>query len=219
MVFALRPQSSPYPYLDPIYTFQTPDYYAHPYSDLIMDKSGALYGTQSGSVTRSITGVFKLVRDGAGMWQKTIIFRIPPFVGLSGLVADSSGNLYFMSDNGEVYRVSPAAGGTGWTGTVLATIPGGDFNVTAASLVLDAHGALYGTTANGGDHGYGTAFKLTPPASGQTDWTATTLHSFAGGHDGAEPRSPLLAGTDGVLYGTTLRGGAFDFGTVFKLTP
>ena len=46
----------------------------------------------------------------------------------------------------------------------------------------------------------------------------TTLHSFAGG-DGA---SPLFAGlvqaTDGNFYGTTVAGGAYNSGTVFKIS-
>jgi uncharacterized repeat protein (TIGR03803 family) len=44
------------------------------------------------------------------------------------------------------------------------------------------------------------------------------LHNFGSGNDGAVPTSGLIADTAGNLYGTTWRGGAYDFGTVFKLT-
>ncbi len=33
----------------------------------------------------------------------------------------------------------------------------------------------------------------------------------------AQPYGTLLQGSDGCFYGTTLRGGAFNVGTVFKL--
>ncbi len=45
------------------------------------------------------------------------------------------------------------------------------------------------------------------------------LHTFKGGHDGAEPYSELLL-DGGVLYGTTYRGGdRDDGGTVYTVTP
>jgi len=49
--------------------------------------------------------------------------------------------------------------------------------------------------------------------------TFATLVSF-NGSDGAEPVSvSLVQGTDGNLYGTTLAGGAYKEGTVFRVTP
>jgi uncharacterized repeat protein (TIGR03803 family) len=50
--------------------------------------------------------------------------------------------------------------------------------------------------------------------------TETVRHSFANSPDGANPRyvTPVLD-TNGNLYGTTNYGGAFGFGTVFKVTP
>src|SRR2546430_2115439 len=57
--------------------------------------------------------------------------------------------------------------------------------------------------------------------------TLTTLHSFTGGRDGANPIGALALGSDGNVYGTTLQGGISppDFvcplgcGTVFRITP
>jgi uncharacterized repeat protein (TIGR03803 family) len=50
--------------------------------------------------------------------------------------------------------------------------------------------------------------------------TLTTLHSF-GGVDGADPLAPLIQGTDGNIYGTTVYGGInqISYGTVFNITP
>jgi hypothetical protein len=60
-----------------------------------------------------------------------------------------------------------------------------------AGLIADKKGALYGTTNRGGSGGFflgfGTVFKLTPPANGQTAWTETALYSFKGGSEALTP--------------------------------
>jgi hypothetical protein len=48
--------------------------------------------------------------------------------------------------------------------------------------------------------------------------TPTTLYSFKGSPDGADPKGGLVIGTDGALYGTTFAGGTYVLGTVFVLT-
>ena len=45
----------------------------------------------------------------------------------------------------------------------------------------------------------------------------TTLWNFGG--FAASPDTPLVQGTDGNFYGVTFRGGTYDWGTVFKVTP
>ena len=85
-----------------------------------------------------------------------------------------------------------------------------------ASLVMDSSGNLYGTTLNGGTHGFGAAFKLTPAAGG--GWTETTLHSF-NDKDGFYPLANLILDGAGNLYGTTKAGGTIGAGTVFEITP
>jgi len=106
-----------------------------------------------------------------------------------------------------------------------------------AGVIVDRQGVLYGTTSGGGSyggiagHGFGTVYKLVPPAKGQTAWAETVLYSFKGGsespkggNDGAFPGG-LIADKQGALYGTTSGGGSnggiagYGFGTVFKLTP
>lgn len=51
-------------------------------------------------------------------------------------------------------------------------------------------------------------------------WGEAVLYSFTGQPDGSNPQqSNLILDATGSLYGTTLQGGAANFGTVFKLTP
>ena len=85
----------------------------------------------------------------------------------------------------------------------------------SGGLIFDAAGNLYGTTDLGA-HGYGVVFKLKPNPDGT--WTETTLHSFSG-PDGAYPWAGLTLDAAGNLNGTTLQGGAYGYGTVFKLKP
>ncbi len=87
-----------------------------------------------------------------------------------------------------------------------------------AGLVQGRDGFFYGTTSSGGpiDPGYGsqlgTVFKIS--ANG----ALTTLYSFTGGNDGAQPYAALVQGSDGNFYGTTYAGGTNNLGTVFKIS-
>jgi len=82
-----------------------------------------------------------------------------------------------------------------------------------AALVQGSDGEFYGTTAPvATNDGYGTVFKIT------TEGVLTTLYSFTGGDDGADPLASLVLGRDGNFYGTTYGGGMYSNGTVFKIT-
>ena len=110
-----------------------------------------------------------------------------------------------------------AQGGTGCT----------DGASPVAGLVQDSDGNFYGTTENGGANGGGTVFKVTPSGALTTLYSFCSLSSCA---DGANPSAPLVLGSDGSFYGTTVWGGAnalclnsasqfVGCGTVFKVTP
>jgi uncharacterized repeat protein (TIGR03803 family) len=97
-----------------------------------------------------------------------------------------------------------------------------DGNGPEAGVIRDSAGNLYGTTTEGGAHGWGLVFKLTHQGAG---WTLVPLYSFPDPYDvggnGAEPYAPVIFGSDGSLYGTTQYAGyqSLCCGTVFKLTP
>jgi uncharacterized repeat protein (TIGR03803 family) len=149
----------------------------------------------------------------------------------ANLVADTTGDLYGTTGGGGSSANCNLGSGCGtifeltqqvgvWTETVLYSFQGvstGDGSGPQAGLVLKT-GALYGTTSSGGAYGYGTAFKLTPPAQPGGAWTESVLYSFKGGTDGSYPASGVIF--DGTsLVGTTPLGGSSNFGTVFELTP
>lgn len=92
--------------------------------------------------------------------------------------------------------------------------PDGQFSY--APLIFDSAGNLYGTTSGGGSHGGGTAFKLTPNGSG--GWTEAALYNFGSSSvDASEPNGGLIFDSAGNLYGTTVYGGTYGYGTVFEL--
>ena len=57
------------------------------------------------------------------------------------------------------------------------------------------------------------------PDRARTTTTERVLYSFTGGTDGGDPATSLNFDSRGNLYGTTVVGGAYGCGTVFKLTP
>jgi len=81
-----------------------------------------------------------------------------------------------------------------------------------AGVIIDSAGNLYGTTQTGGAYGLGTVFKITGAG------TETILHSFgASATDGQTPRARVTLDSAGNVYGATLKGGANQIGTVFKI--
>jgi uncharacterized repeat protein (TIGR03803 family) len=130
---------------------------------------------------------------------------------------DKNGNLYGTtsgtggSNAGTVFKLAPDG-----TETVLHSFGVNDGAYPYGSLIMDAKGTLYGTAILGGTGGMGTAFKVTIQGKGTSK--LSVLHAFSGS-DGAQPYAGLIMDSAGNLYGTTYSGGAFNAGTVFKLTP
>ncbi len=85
-------------------------------------------------------------------------------------------------------------------------------NPGAALFLADGGKYLYGTSDAGGTYGYGTVFEITvgPPV------TEKVLYSFTGGVDGSVPTNNVKL-VKGSLYGTTYKGGANGYGTVFRV--
>jgi uncharacterized repeat protein (TIGR03803 family) len=201
---------------------------------LTFDQSGNLYGTMS-------TEVFRLTPDSNGHWKYATLCSFPPGnkggqLVHSGLASDASGDLYGVTQTdgvtpnggaGTVFKVTRGSNGAAWTCSTLFGFTWANGATPRAELVLDQSGNIYGTTEQGGASwaarpspfvGAGTVFKLAP--NGKGEWTETVLHSFNHRNgDGIAPHSRLIFDKAGNLYGTTVGGGAYRCGTVFKLTP
>jgi len=203
---------------------------SYPEAGLVFDQAGNLYGTTVGGGAGMDGTVFELEPNSDGSWTERVLHS---FTGSDdgafpycAPIFDVDGNLYGTtlrgggSDRctegcGIAFKLSPGADGN-WTETVLHRFGADGADVPGPGLVLDATGSLYGT-AGGGLDGYGKVFKLRPDSDGS--WTQIVLYNFTGGVDGQYPNSTPIFDATGDLYGTTVRGGTHDDGTVFKLGP
>ena len=207
----------------------------NPFPGLIFDSAGNLYGTTWGGNVSYCNDagcgtVFKLTPNADGSWKESVLHTFCSFKNChdgehpyAGLIFDTAGNLYGTTNwggayngNGNVFKLTPNANGT-WTETVLHQFTGGkDGGVPMAGVVFDTTGNLYGTTTEGGAHGYGVVFKLTPNLNG--GWHETVLHDFLD-HPGAYPWAAPIFDAAGNLYGTTYGDGTTTHGSVFEITP
>jgi uncharacterized repeat protein (TIGR03803 family) len=97
--------------------------------------------------------------------------------------------------------------------SVVHAFTGADGSLSSSTLTRGADFNFYGTTEAGGASNLGTVFRMTPAG------VLTVLHSFPGAPGGSAPRAGLVLARDGNFYGTTGVGGAFNLGTVFRMTP
>jgi uncharacterized repeat protein (TIGR03803 family) len=194
-----------------------------PWSGLILDAAGNLYGTTEGGGTHSHGTVFELTPKTGGGWTEKVLHSFVAGDGSypeAGLIFDAAGKLYSTTISGgtynlgTVFELAPKAGG-GWTEMVLHSFVAADGFWPFAGVIFDAAGDLYGTAEQGGATSRGTVFELKPKVGG--GWTEQVLNSFAGPID-EYPWAGLIFDAAGNLYGTTSGFGDFA-GTVFELTP
>jgi uncharacterized repeat protein (TIGR03803 family) len=193
---------------------------AQPYGGLVA-VNGTLYGTTYAGGTYGYGTVYAISHSG----EKTIYsFRGDSTDGaypIAGLV-NVNGTLYgttFLGGSccGVVFRVT-----TNGTETVLHDFKGGAHDGAGPQAgLINVNGTLYGTTRYGGpgacsyttigEFGCGTAYSIT------TSGLETVLHEFGSASDGIEPCSPPTY-ADGMLYGTTAKGGSSDDGVVYSMS-
>jgi uncharacterized repeat protein (TIGR03803 family) len=207
-----------------------------PFGAPVFDKAGNLYGTAPGAGHFGYGTVFKLTPSPDDQWTYDVIHQFadkPAWGPWVGLFPDAAGNLYGTTRNdwqsgqgcsnpplecGTVYKMTPAPDGK-WTFKVIHRFSGGKHGADPGTegLVSDSEGTLYGGTEKQGAYGHGLVFKLTPTPDGK--WSYRILHQFHGQTDGGNPIGRLVRNEAGNVYGTTIFGGAYGQGVVFKLTP
>jgi hypothetical protein len=115
---------------------------------------------------------------------------------------------------GTVFEIAKTAHGYASIPTTLVSFNGTDGSSPYGSLIADARGDLFGTTAFGGANGTttnepfsgdGTVFEIAKTAHGYA--STTTLVNFNGAN-GRIPFGSLIADRHGDLFGTTALGGA-----------
>jgi len=196
----------------------------YPYSRLLQTSDGNFWGTTTGQENgNGAASLYKMTPDGS----VTFLTELggPSF---GALIQGTDGNIYGTTvangagtcswrstqclpsaGSGAIFRVNSSGGAL----TYPHVFNGTDGSKPYAGLVQATDGNFYGSTQTGGAHNAGTIFKMTPGGA------LTTLHTFTGGADGANPYASLMQASDGNLFGTTqFGGGPADAGTVFKIT-
>ena len=203
----------------------------NPTDGLLIDNTGALYGTTffggrtgNGTVYRLLPSKrgyaervlysFKGARDGYGPNGSLILGRTGALYGTTLNGGTGCGN----DGCGTAFALRPS--GSAYIETVLYSFQGGDDAAfPTGGLLASRNGALDGNSGDGGSMycahaGCGTVFELTPSGSSYTD---RVLYAFKGGrNDGQIPLGTLLR-MQSRLYGATGYGGVRESGTAFSV--
>jgi uncharacterized repeat protein (TIGR03803 family) len=188
-----------------------------PYSELLMDKSGNLYGSTSECGSGGYGTVFELVNSG-GTYTESTLHGFSYSDGAypyGALATDKTGNLYGTT----------AQGGTDGYGTVweissgtLTTLANMDYSTMGGypygGLNMDHSGNLWGTTCCGGTGGDGVVFEM---INSSGTWNYNAIHGFSY-TDGADPYyGRVVIGKAGHVFGTAFSGGTSGYGVVWGL--
>ncbi len=187
----------------------------------------------TGPLFQAADGFFYGTTDQGGLWNSGVIYKVdllghfallhslsPLYPGegsepKGGVIQASDGFFYGTTEHGgyfgEIFRMD-AAGNF----TVLHRFDAyaSDGGSPVSGLIEGRDGFLYGTASIGGQpvtaSRYGVVYRMDKAG------TVTVLHTFTG-PDGSTPGAALAQGADGQLYGSTVVGGVFGLGVLFRV--
>ena len=202
-----------------LYNFTDHSDGGEPRAGIIQDPAGNIYGTAEIGGNRNCfppTGcgvVFKLNTAGAETVLHTFMVSPDGSTPETPVVRDEAGNIYGTTSaggsasGGTVFKIATAM-------AVLHSFTWPDGWEPLQGLVRDQAGNLYGTTFLGGSYGNGAIFEVDSAGN------FILLHSFAGPpSEGTQPvYGHLTIDKSGNLYGLTGLGGAYDLGSLYKLS-
>jgi uncharacterized repeat protein (TIGR03803 family) len=187
----------------------------------------------TGPLFQASDGFFYGTTNQGGPWNTGVVYKVsaagsfallhsfsPFYPGegsepKSGVIQASNGLFYGTTEQGgyggEIFRMD-AAGNF----TVLHRFDAyaSDGARPVSGLIEGRDGFLYGTAPIGGQpvtgSRYGVVYRMDKAG------TVTVMHTFTG-PDGTRPLAALAQGADGRLYGSTVVGGAFGLGVLFRV--
>lgn len=159
-----------------LYNFHNSSDGQQPQAGLAMDASGNLYGATGMGGNGGGGAVFELTPSG-GIYTFRVIYSLqcnyPSCIGpyLGYLTVDSAGNIYGTTLNegantyGSVFELTPSGGSYIFTELHDFSLGSDDGGFPDGGVIRDAAGNLYGTAVDGGTHGGGIIFQITPSQS------------------------------------------------------
>lgn len=201
----------------PLYSFTAGNNGAVPIAALTQGSDGNFYGTTYEGGISNAGAIFKITPAG-------VLTTLHMFT--NGVDGGNSFGPLIQGTDGNFYGIASSGGGKNGSGTVFQITPAGALTALhqftssgsggtypIAGLVQGADGQFYGATQSGGTNDYGTIFKISAGGA------FTSLYSFTGGSDGANPSATLTLGNDGDFYGVCDDGDlANGNGTIFRIT-
>lgn len=210
-----------------LYNFRGPSDGSFPYSGVVLDAIGNLYGTTNeggsgkcndgeGTVIGCGT-VFELTPSQNG-WSETHLydFRNSEQNGPYGPAAFGYKGALYGTAGYDVFRLKPRSDRNWKKGTVYEFTEGIAGTIPSSAVTFDRRGNLHGTTSSSGLDGYSTVFELSPPGPGGGPWMLTNLAQFGKGFDSNQPRGGVLLGKDGTIFGAV--SGTAERGYIFAIT-
>lgn len=209
---------------------------ATPYSGVVLDAAGSLYGTTLSGGAHNKGTLYRLKKGAGGTWTESVLHSFG--AGADGaypiatpvIVGNSLFGTTYNGGNGTACTLS---GKNTTCGTVYQftstgaysvihsfTNDGSDGYLPVAGLTPDANGNLFGQTTWGGPYGGGILFQM---VLSNGTWSEVAIHPWGRIHDGrpdgAQCYGTLVFDQAGTLWGTSLVGGTHgDLGTVFRFT-
>jgi len=166
----------------------------------------------------AVSSIFLLHTQAASAAAETVVYS---FCSHRNCADGSGPGDKLINVRGKLYGTTQLSGEFGY-GNVFSFNPSTgvekvrysfDDNSLPAGL-LDINDTLYGVSRVGGSYKDGTVFSLVRKSHSES-----VLHTFGSSGDGIAPQRGSLIDVDGVLYGTTSWGGAYNLGTVFSIDP
>jgi uncharacterized repeat protein (TIGR03803 family) len=223
------------PFYAIVYNFtETKDMPIYPSGPLTIAPNGTIYGTSlnwwqnAHSYNPSGGAVYQVTFSGSATTVQAI-YLFDTVNGLypeTGVVRGADGSLYGTTyyggygcgDAGCGFLFKLTKQGSGWTLNVLHPFgkTSGDGALPSGPPLL-LNGNVYGVTNFGGTKGYGTLYTVAKNGTGYT-----IIHDFSKNEQ--YPDGPLVADSNGNLYGTTIAGGAAcdgaqGCGVVYEVSP
>jgi uncharacterized repeat protein (TIGR03803 family) len=190
---------------------------------LVLDPSGALYGsTYSGSPNYN-GSVFALVPQGGGRYQETTLYKFDSLAAVNNILQGAGGALIGTLNGtntfGKIFELTPSK--SGYVESTLYQFPSRSAGALIRGLTAGPGGTLFGSTALGGASDDGIVYQLTPDSGAYTE---TTLLNFDVAN-GLGPSSNFIMDQNGDLFATANGGHCFgeacgsSTGVALELSP
>lgn len=166
-------------------------------SNLLEGADGYIYGVMAYGGDNSRGAIFKMQKNGSNY---TIIYQIPSgLYAPSRVIQDPATSRLIFSGSYGIFSLN-----TDGTGYIPLSIPG----ATNDGIVLQ-NDTIYGVQS------YNYSWNLYKVHKNGTGYTI--LKNFTGISEGRYPNNELAIGTDGMIYGTCISGGTYDYGVLYKI--